>query len=71
MGSTRHEMIREIRRMGFEIENGPKHFYAVDPKTGKRVVRLPHGQHAYRGFGNRNGIAAMQKLRRHLRQKQQ
>jgi hypothetical protein len=65
MGSKRHEMFRDIKKMGFEIVNASKHFRVIDPTTGETLVVLPHGQNAY--GGGRNGIAVMSKLRRYLK----
>jgi hypothetical protein len=64
MGSKRHEMLREIRRMGFDIVNGRKHYRVLDPRTGAQLAVLPRGQHAY--GGGRNGVAVLVRLRRHL-----
>lgn len=65
MGSKRHEMFREIRKMGFTIVNGRKHYRVLDPSTGVQLAVLPHGQHAY--GGGRNGTAVLVRLRRHRR----
>jgi hypothetical protein len=65
MGSKRHEMFRDIKRMGFEIENGRKHYLVLDPLTGKQVAVLPHGQNAY--GGGRNGVAVLVRLRRYAK----
>ena len=61
MGSKRHEMFREIRKMGFEIVNGRKHYRVLDPNTGAQLAVLPHGQRAY--GGGRNGTAVLVRLR--------
>lgn len=65
MGSKKHEMFREIKRMGFKIVNGTQHFRVIDPETGEQLAVLPHGQHAY--SGGRNGMAVLVRLRRHRR----
>jgi hypothetical protein len=62
----RHEFFHEIRRMGFQIVNGKKHYFVLDPVTGARLAVLPRGQHAY--GGGRNGIAVLSRLRRYRRQ---
>lgn len=67
MGSTRHEVIRQVRRMGFEIVSGRKHYRVIDPATGQQVAVIPLGQRAY-GHG-RGGVALMTTLRRHRRSK--
>jgi len=56
-------MFREIRKLGFEIRNGRKHYRVIDPRTGRQLAVLPHGQNAY--GGGRNGIAVLSHLRRH------
>ena len=63
MGSKRHEMFREIKRMGYEIVNGGKHYHVRDPATGTLLAVLPRGQNAY--GGGRNGRAVLVRLRRH------
>lgn len=65
MGSKRHEMFREIRRMGFEIVKGRKHYRVLDPSTGAQLAVLPLGQNAY--GGGKNGLAVLVRLRRHMR----
>jgi hypothetical protein len=65
MGSKRHEMFREIRKMGFPIVKGRKHYRVLDPRTGAQLAVLPLGQNAY--GGGRNGIAVLVRLRRHLK----
>lgn len=65
MGSKRHEMMREIKKMGFEIVKGRKHYRVLDPHTGIQLAVLPLGQNAY--GGGRNGLAVLVRLRRHLR----
>ncbi len=67
MGSKRHEMFREIRKMGFEIVKGRKHYRVIDPSTGIQLAVLPLGQNAY--GGGRNGIAVLVRLRRYLKSK--
>lgn len=62
MGSKRHEMLREIRKLGYTIAPGRKHYRVLDPATGEQVAVLPHGQHAY--GGGRNGVAVLVRLRR-------
>jgi hypothetical protein len=62
MGSKRHEMFREVRKLGFEIVNGRKHYRVIDPATGAQVAVLPRGQNAY--GGGRNGRAVLVQLRR-------
>jgi hypothetical protein len=51
MGSKRHEMFREITKMGFEIVNGGKHYQVIAPRTGEMLGILPRGQNAYGGAG--------------------
>jgi hypothetical protein len=66
MGSKRHEMFREISKMGFEIVNGGKHYHVVAPRTGEMLGILPRGQNAY--GGGKNGVALLSRLRRWVKQ---
>jgi len=59
-------MFREIKRMGFKIINGTKHFRVIDPMTGEQLAVLPHGQRAY--SNGRNATAVLVQLRRHKRE---
>jgi hypothetical protein len=59
----RHEMLREVKNLGFEIVNGRKHYLVIDPQTGRQLAILPRGQNAY--GGGKNGIAVLVRLRRY------
>jgi hypothetical protein len=63
LGSKRHEMFREIRKMNFEIVKGRKHYRVLDPSTGAQLAVLPLGQNAY--GGGKNGVAVLVRLRRY------
>jgi hypothetical protein len=63
MGSKRHEMFREVKKLGFKIVNGRKHFHVIDPDTGVLLAILPRGQNAY--GGGKNGTAVLVRLRRY------
>ena len=65
MGSKRHEMFREVKKMGFQIVKGRKHYRVLDPSTGAQLAVVPLGQRAY--GGGRNGKAVLVLLRRHTR----
>lgn len=63
MGSTRHEMFREVKKLGFVIVNGRKHYRVIDPETGIQLAVLPRGQRAY--GGGKNGLAVLVQLKRY------
>jgi hypothetical protein len=65
MGSKRHEMFREVKRMGYEIKLGRKHYQVIDPRNGAPLAVLPRGQRAY--GGGRNGVAVLSRLRRYVK----
>ncbi len=58
MGSKRHEMFRDISKMGFEIVNGGKHYPVLVPRSGEMVGILPRAQNAY-GGGKNGGRASL------------
>jgi hypothetical protein len=66
MGSKRHEIFREVKKMGFQIVPGTKHYRVIDPNTGVQLAVLPRGQRAY--GGGRNSTAVLVRLRRHALQ---
>jgi hypothetical protein len=39
-------MFREIKKMGFVIVPGSKHYRVLDPTTGAQLAVLPLGQNA-------------------------